>query len=334
MGCAQRDETPSGLIVLGSAKHDFGRHHQQEVLTHEFSLVNKLPTAVKIVEVKTSCGCLVAGKLKGTIPPGESVSLPVRFTTGAAQETASANVIIGYRQVSDSPDTGDPEYLRLRVRADIIPDYRIMPREIDFGVIDGLAVQQVSRVIRVVPEAAADVRVHEVKSLSGFLRAEILPKETHGSAAQVKVRLDFSRFTESRRFDGSFVLSTDSKRVPKALVHVRGKYQAPAHIEPNLIVIGSDEQGEVERELRLTTSQPSRIQRVRCSGDKRARAAFSNEIQANEHILRLFVAPCQEKSFDGELQIEVRLFPDGREKTVRTLKLPVHRFSPKGVGNE
>jgi hypothetical protein len=52
------------------------------MLAHEFTLVNKLPAAVKIVEMKTSCGCLVPSKIVDTIAPGERVTLPVRFTTG------------------------------------------------------------------------------------------------------------------------------------------------------------------------------------------------------------------------------------------------------------
>jgi hypothetical protein len=334
MGCAQREETSTGLVVLGPAEHDFGRHHQEEVLTHEFTLVNKLPTTVKIVEVKTSCGCLIPGKIADTIAPGERVLLPVRFTTGAAQETASANVLVGYRRVNDTADSGEPQYVRLRVRADIIPDYRITPREIDLGVIDGLAVQQVSRIVRVIPEAAADVKILEVKSLSAFLQAEIVPQDTHGSAVQVKVSLDFSGFTESREINGSFVLSTDSKRVAKAIVYVRGKYKAPAQVVPNVIVIGSNEQGEVARELRVTTSQPARVHKAWCSGDKRSRVVINSELMATEHVLHLFIAPCQDKSFDGELHVQVQLFPDGRENSIRTLRVPVHRFSPKGVENE
>ncbi len=335
IGCAQRnEEEPGGLVVLGSAEHDLGRHHQEEVLTHEFTLVNKLPTAVKIVDIQTSCGCLVVHKIEDAIPPGKSVLLPLRFATGAAQETASGDIVVSYRKVSNSADSGKPEYVRLRVRADIIPDYRITPREIDLGEIDGLTCSQLSRIVRVVPEAAVDVKLQEAKSLSAFLHAQILPKETHGAESQVKVSLDFSGFTESREINGSFVLSTDSKRVPKALVYVRGKYKSPAQIVPNVIVIGSDEQGEVARELRITTSQPARVHKAWCSGDKCARVQFNNELVATEHVVHLFIAPRQEKSFDGELQVEMQLFLDGWEKTVRTLRVPIHRFSPKGVENE
>jgi hypothetical protein len=334
VGCAQQGGDPSGLIVVGPEEHDFGKHYQDEVLTHDFPLVNKALTPVQIVEVSTSCGCLVAENVKESIGPGESVSLPIRFTTGAAQETASGNIRVAYREVDDSAASGQPKYVSLRVRADVIPDYHISPKALDFGIIDGLAVQQVSRIFRVAPEAMPDMEISEVHPSNAFLGAKILPKEADGSAFSIAVTLDASRFTHSESFSGSVVFSTNSKRVPKAIVYVRGKYNAPAQIEPNMLVIGSDERGEVERELRIKTTHPARIHSVRCAEDKRARIEFDNRLVAQEHVLHMLIAACQEKPLDCEMQLQLELFTDGGRSTFRTLRVPVHRFSQKGVENE
>jgi len=333
VGCAQQGGDPSGLNVVGPEEHDFGKHYQDEVLTHDFTLVNKALKPVQIVEISTSCGCLVAGNVKESIAPGESVSLPVRFTTGAAQETASGNIRVAYREVDDTA-SGQPKYISLRVRADVIPDYRISPKEIDFGAIDGLAVQQVSRIFRVVPEAMPDMEIQKVHSSNAFIGAKILPKEADDSSFRVEVTLDASRFTHSESFSGSVVFSTNSKRVPKAIVYVRGKYNAPAQVEPNMIVIGSDERGEAERELRVKTTHPARIHSVHCAEDKRVCIKLDNQLVAQEHVLHMLIAACQEKPLDCEVQFQLELFTDGGRSICRTLRVPVHRFSQKGVENE
>jgi hypothetical protein len=331
-GCAQPEEKPKGLIVLDSEEHDFGTCKQGEALRHEFTLQNAGRMPVKIVEVKTSCGCLVAAQVVGsTVPPGDKLALPVGFTTGGAQETASAGVLVGYRKGDEPTDAGEPKYVHLKVRASILPDYRISPREVDFGLVDGLAVQQVDRVIRVEPVAVADVKLLEASSSNPFLHVQVLPKDSHGCVVQVKVSLDVSGFTQSRPFTGSVVFSTDSKRVPKAVVEVKGQYQAPVEIQPDAIVIASDERGEVERQLQLKASCAARVRQVRFSGDEGIRIEFDRELVAQKHVFHLFVAPCKEgRPTDGELEVDVQLLGNGAS-TFRTLRVPVHRFSQKGV---
>jgi hypothetical protein len=167
-----------------------------------------------------------------------------------------------------------------------------------------------------------------------FLKAQILPKTADDPAIRIQVAFDGARFTRSKSINGSVIFSTNSKRAPKAIVYVRGKYDAPTQVEPKTIVIESSEQGEVERQLRVTTSQPARVRSVRSASDKGVRIDFDNQVVARDHVLRAFVAPCQEKPLDCELEIEVELFTDGKESTVRTLRVPFYRFSQKGMENE
>jgi len=292
---ADQPAETGGLVVLGPVEHDFGEHRQDEVLSHVFSLVNKTAAPVKIIEVRTSCGCLVADRIEEPIAPGASVDLPIRFTTGAAQETASGTIQVGYRRVSGSAASSRPEYVILRVRANVTPDYRISPTEVDFGEVDGLAVQQATSIIRVLPAELPDVKISEVHCSGDFLKAKILPKTPDDPAIRVQVNFDGAGFTQSEAINGAVIFSTNSKRVPHALVPVRGKYNAPAEVEPKSIVITSSEQGEVERDLRLTTSQPARIRGIRGLPDSGVRVEGGNQPVAPEHILRVFTAPCLEQ---------------------------------------
>ncbi|MBA3312560.1 MAG: DUF1573 domain-containing protein [Planctomycetota bacterium] len=319
--------------------HDFGEQRQGEELAHTFSLVNQGDAPVKIDGLTTSCHCVVAGDDElgpMTIAAGARFPLPVRFTTGTAQVTASGRVTVSYHEARDgSAAPGQRGSLTLGVRADIIPDYRVSPSEVNFGVIDGLAVQRVSRTFRVVPEAATDVEISEATSSSSFLTAEILPKRPNDSDVEIKVDLDLSRFTQSKSLSGSIILSSDSERVPKSSVPVLAKYKAPAEARPAMIVVGSDEVGEVSREIKVTTSRPARIRDVRSTAaDDGVRTERDDRQSASEHRLKVFIAPRRETALDGDLEIELEFLADGGESVVRTLRVPVHRLLEKGDADE
>lgn len=333
-GCGGKAGPSFGLAVVGSDSHDFGERGQGELLTHTFSLVNAGRVPVKIDGLTTSCHCVVAGDKElgpTTVAPGARFALPVRFTTGAAQETASGRVRVGYHEVKGgSKEPGQRGSLLLSVRAAVTPDYRIVPAALDLGVIDGLKSQRVGGTFVVTPGAKADVAVREVSSSNPFLAAEILPKRAGADGVEVRVELDVSRLTQSKSVAGAVILSTDSEKAPKSHVQVRAKYQTPAEARPASIVIASAEAGEVRREIKVVTSRPSAVQDVRCTAERGVRVESDGGPPAKEHRLRVFVAPCHEAALDCELELGLRLFADGGEEVVRTLRVPVHRFLTKG----
>lgn len=339
MSCGKGEPSPSGLVVVGAGVHNFGECHQEELLTHSFSFVNQADVPIRITGFETSCSCVVAGRDKElgskTLAPGDTFVLPVRFTTGDVQGLASGGISVHYGEVAGTSELVNQNYLSLLVQAQVIPDYRITPRKVDFGVVDGLAIQQVYRTIRVVPEAAHNLEILDVTSSNDMISAQLLPKKDGDAGFEIQVSLDISKFTQSRSFNGWFFLSTNNEKLPKARVGVHAKYVSPMYAEPDMIVIGSNERGEVKREVRVTTSLPSRVHKYRStSGDPPVRVEFSSQEPASEHILQLFVPPCREEPLDSELELELSLFSDDGKSLFRTLRVPVHRLLEKGVENE
>lgn len=78
----------SGLVVAGQPKvvvdndyYDFGEALLGSKVTHSFKLQNKGDGLLKIIGVRTSCGCTVAELPKKELKPGESVDVTVTFDT-------------------------------------------------------------------------------------------------------------------------------------------------------------------------------------------------------------------------------------------------------------
>lgn len=332
-GCKKSAAPPIGVVVDNSM-HDFGECHQGEELSHTFIVTNQMDVPVKVLKAISSCSCIVAGE-GGVLPdtsiaPHGTLQIPVRFNTDARQEVASGRVVVYYRLETESADSSPRQFFDLRLRADVIPDYLITPRELDFGEIDGLSTQHVTRTLQVTPKDAKGTVIEKVSTTSDFITARVLPRSDNNESYEIEVSLDVSGFPESRSLNGSLVISTDSKRLPKAVVRVRAKYLAPVTIEPTMVVIESNQEGEVIRDLRVSSSRPSMIRAV-SSRNKAIRAEFDGRQKSRDHRLRLLVAPCRQKALDDELKIELELLPDadGGNKLIRTFTVFVYRFLKK-----
>ncbi|MGO8747239.1 MAG: DUF1573 domain-containing protein [Thermoguttaceae bacterium] len=326
-GCGKA-APPSFGLTADSQTHNFGERRQGQELSHVFTLTNPTDVPIDIVRALSSCHCVVAGK-DGELPdtrilPHETMRVPVRFQTGLSG-ASSGRLVVFYRFETEPADAPPQRFLALELRAQVVADYRITPVEIDFGEIDGLSTQRVTRNVRITPEASKKVVVRNVRTTSGFLTARLLPASRDDFGSTVEVALDASRFSESRPCDGAVLLLTDSVQAPEAAIDVRGRYLAPATIEPAMVVIGSDDQGEVKRDLRVSSRQPSRI---RCVPGRTGPvgADFDAREISREHTIRVRVAPCSQHVIESELNIDLEFLPQVGGNVVRRLTIPIHRF--------
>jgi hypothetical protein len=78
-------EARGGTLRVDDPTFDWGTTFQGEQIRHAFRVTNTGKTAVKIVEVKTQCGCTVASKdlTNRTLEPGETVDVALTMDTSA-----------------------------------------------------------------------------------------------------------------------------------------------------------------------------------------------------------------------------------------------------------
>lgn len=328
-GCMKRTSLPASVVV-DAPVHDFGECHQGEELSHTFEVSNHADVPLEIIEAISSCRCIVAGSDAGlpdlTIAPHGTIRIPVRLHVGSVQGIADGRVVVRYRFTNVSSDSTSNRFFDLRLRAVVLADYRVVPSRLDFGEIDGLAVKQVSQTIRVVPEALRSLEIQDVSSDSAYVCSQVLSKVTNDPSFDIKVDLDVSEFTKSQSIDSSVILTTNSTRNPKLLVPVHAKYCSPVEVDPNFVIIRSNELGEVEQRLSVAASCPARIQSVDCSKDNHMRVEFDGKPVARQHAVRLFVATCDGKPLECELKMTVEMFPASGKRVIRIVSLPVYRF--------
>lgn len=328
-GCNRSSDSSFNLLVDSDIR-DFGERRPGETLSHTFILTNPTSLPIKIVQAVSSCSCTVIdqdGYSPGTtIPPHGNLEIPVSLRTQARQDLVSGRVTINYRMVSPAEESAAEQSIVLRVSATMLPDYRVIPLSLDFGNVDALSATSTTRTIDVTPLANQKVTVQQVRAAADFLSARLLPSPANDKTQRIEVTLDTTHFVNSRRFDGNVIITTNSEQRPTVVVRVHGEYVAPATAVPDAVIIASDETGDVQRELVVSTSQPSHIQSVTVPTND-IRAQFdAGPSGAMEHRIALTVAS-QEKDVNAQVQINLKLYPNGAESVVRTLSVPVHRFS-------
>lgn len=71
-------------ITWNTTVHDFGTITQNQPVEYEFEITNTGAEAVKILDVKTSCGCTAAGYSKEALEPGNSTNLTASYNAKKA----------------------------------------------------------------------------------------------------------------------------------------------------------------------------------------------------------------------------------------------------------
>lgn len=334
-GSDARSLTP--LVTDGKSEHDFGKCRPGDVLEHIFKVVNRSSKPLEILDVKTSCACLVRiGRQSHqtiTVDPGSAFELPMRFVIGPTFEDAvTGRILVTYR--NSVVENERPLWeLDLRVRAEVEPDYRISPSVVDFGEVDGLTTTTLTRAVQIMPFATGDFKIYGVFSPSSHLRARIEEPTGNGAKLNVTIQADFGGFTENRSLDGHLVIKSNSPRVPQALLATRGSFVAPIQLAPTSIIIGSDENGEVRRALTVRTTRKSRILSVEGADEEQTRAEFDHARNAMEHVVEIVVAATPDASINRNLLFEIELAVDSQRRITRRIPLNVHRF-PKGGSHE
>jgi len=326
-------QRPPGLQIEGSAVHDFGTARHGETLRHAFSLVNSSQAPIEIVELRTSCSCVVPGGEGGFhethVGPHARVKLPIALHTSGADATAGGRAIVFFRQQSRPPAFGQ---LELLVKAAIEPDYRLEPRSIDLGEVSGLDSLSVNRKIRVTPVALPSLVVRGATTSADWLKVAVAPIGDASQGYEVEVVLDAAHFNETKSFDTTLVVATDSQRAPKAAIAVTGKYIAPVEALPPIIIVGSDERGNVERKVRLRCCCLVQLRQAATSPSG-ASCRFDPERVAREHELTIVVPEttgelATGESATGETKLTAEFFPAGETSVTRELTIPIYRFGP------
>lgn len=284
----------------------------------------------------TSCTCTLvpeAGQWsESRIPAHGAVRLPVRFRVPATEGNVRRDIVLLYRFVGKADPKRGEQTLRLQLAADVIPDYRISPKELDLGEIDLLHAAQSTGKVRIWPEGESRLTIQRVATTSEWIRADVCAPREGSGRYEIEVTVAPPSLAEGGLLTGDVLVYTDSRCAPRAHIPVRANFVVPAWAEPRAVVIGSDETGQVRRLLRVRSQKESRIRAVRVTQGGIV-PRYDGQRISKEHSIAIDVASTP-SGLEGQLVFDVEILFGPTERVVWPLSVPIHRLISEATGRK
>jgi hypothetical protein len=242
-------------------EHDFGTVARGADVVYRFEAKNVYKQDVRLVSVRSSCGCTSAAIEGDTLKTGQVGYVVATFNTRTftGQHGATLTVTASW---NDGGTIRQGE-TQLRVQGYIRGDVVFQPGALSFeDVPQGEATE---RQVRVTYAGRSGWKILDVRGVATDIEAELT--ETQRTAGRVAydllVRLKDS--APAGYFNEQLVIVTNDSQNPRIPLDVSGRVIAPISVAPESVVLGDVPQGQqVSRKIIVRGKQPFRIVSIRC----------------------------------------------------------------------
>lgn len=239
-------------LVVPQALHDWGETMEGTTLTHSFRLINRGRAPLKILRVKTTCGCTTVDHDREIAPGGEGrVKLALRIARARPKVKLTKQVTV----FSNDPTTPQVKLtLTGMVRALIIA-------EPSPPVLSGLYSKEKEIVIELVAGTDLDVQIEEARAQAR--RVEVGSIEEIEKGRRYRLRVKAPAVTRPQIFGETLrlTLRTPDGKVRQANITLRVDHEDPIAVVPRATLVFSpgskgkpqgEGAGPVIRSVRLT----------------------------------------------------------------------------------
>ena len=176
-------EAPAASGVAGSglvcevAEQSFGEARADASVTNTFALSNAGTNAVRILNVRPTCGCTTAALSTNVLPPGTTAQLTTVLSLAGRR---------GYQRKAVYVESDDPvhPHLKVEVTGTVITDIAAEPPGIHFGTV--AATGRISRDVILAARSNLTFAVKSVNTGSSLFKAEAETRDAgHGAVIHI-----------------------------------------------------------------------------------------------------------------------------------------------------
>ncbi|MBD3334890.1 MAG: DUF1573 domain-containing protein [Candidatus Eisenbacteria bacterium] len=226
-----------------------------------FTFRNSGNQDLRILDVKTSCGCTAALASESIIPPGGRGTIEVHFDSKRFKGTVAKTVKVM------TNDPGEPES-KLRVLATVKPLLNVDPERIDFGLVQ--LGENPARRIRIASEKGKNLQINEVDFSRELFDSE-LSSVAHPDSEVYVLELRVADSPPLGAFRQEVRITTSLPDLKPVIVPVRGEVIHHFRVRPAMLNLGSFRAGDAPRQvLSVTRIGQSRyeVESVECGHPK------------------------------------------------------------------
>ena len=275
-----------GAALFNTQRHNFGHVILGANAEFLFELTNIYNSDVRLVNLRSSCGCVVARFSTPLLRPGETGAVIARLNTnGQFRRNQSSVLTVQLEIVVNGVRRTDT--VQLFVTGYIRPDVLLTPGSVEFGAVsEGTTAQ---RTLQLEYAGHSGWALMKVERSQPFIhaRAEEIRREQGNVTYRITVTLrenapvgyvrDVLRFTTNE-------LQPGTAEPVEIFLPIHGVVTAPMYAKPSPMFIGILLPGEtVTKSIVIRSETPFRITNI-AAGDQRFQFAFSDQ-ESTVHLI-------------------------------------------------
>jgi len=221
--------TPQPGVVCVNPLFDFGPVYSDAVVKHSYVLTNQGPHTVKVIAVRTRCGCATATAATNAIAPGQSSTVDVVITFKGRRGRLTKSIYT---------ETDDPlnRIMKMDFTGVVIVPVEVQPEGVHFGTVG--SDERLEREVLVTAIETNTFQVLAVKSPSSNLLVSV---ETREKGKQYVVKMVCTGPRKQGTFMTSVEVETDHPNMKTFSIPVAGFVGGEILLSPAVLLLTPSE---------------------------------------------------------------------------------------------
>jgi hypothetical protein len=215
-----------------------------------------------------------------------------------------------------------PTWQTLEVSANVVVDYHVTPRVLEFGELG--AQDSVTKFVRLTPDRLAGLKLSRMTVSPPLFEVREVPTATVEGGISVAVTADPGRFGLREHVSSVLEFETNSPHAPRAAILLKASRKPSVRVAPEAVIIGSDVRGTVEREIEIVTSTKTCLH-VATDGLGLVLSPCGN-VLATRHVVRVQVAETSAHALAGQMTVTISPEPGQTVPGPTEVSIPIYRF--------
>ena len=282
---------------------DFGSVPHGTLAVHPFRLVNNTGSAIRISNVRVSCGCTAAQAVRTYLAPGQETAILAQMDTRRFYNSKTVTIFVQF----DQPRF---EEVRLAVTANSRDDLSLSPESLDFGKVKQGTASGAETTLTFFD--GNQTRILQAQSDSNYLTPAFKQVRLANGEIAYKVSARMRSDAPVGKWYSDVWLTTNNPAMPRIRIPLAIEIEPQLSISPATVVLGKIKAGEeTDRKVILRGAKPFRIMSI-AGTDQFIRVHESNTEAKAVHVLTVTLRPTAAGQLSRVLHVRTDL-PTGGE---------------------
>jgi Protein of unknown function (DUF1573) len=268
--------------MLTEQEHDFGTVARGADTVYKFPIKNIYKQDVKLVSVRSSCGCTTPTLENDTLKTGETGYVVATFNTRTFSGIHSATLTV--EVAWEDNGTHRQGEAQVRVHGNIRTDIVFLPGAVKFDSVDqGLKSEQK---VRVTYAGRSDWKITDVRGASDALEVELTETQRYSGRVAYDLLVRMKESAPAGYFNEQLVLVTNDDQNPRIPMQIEGRVVSQISVAPESLMLGDVAHGEqVSKKILVRGKQAFKIVSMKCDADS---FDFKTDDQSSErHVVEV-----------------------------------------------